>query len=32
MLGDARRCLNKIIKTYPRTEWARKARGELARL
>ncbi len=32
MLGDARRCLNNIIKTYPRTEWARRARGELARL
>jgi hypothetical protein len=32
MLADARRCLSKIVKTYPETDWARKARIELARL
>jgi len=32
MKTDARRCLNNIIKTYPSTEWAVRARAELAKL
>jgi hypothetical protein len=32
MLADARRCLNNIVKTYPDTEWATRARRELSSL
>jgi hypothetical protein len=32
MLADARRCLNNIVKTYPDTEWAVRARQELSSL
>ncbi len=32
MLADARRCLKKITAGYPESEWARKARQELAQL
>ena len=32
MLADARRCLNNIIRAYPKTEWAARARRELAKL
>jgi DNA-binding beta-propeller fold protein YncE len=32
MKKDARRCLNNIIKDYPNTQWATKARQELSRL
>jgi DNA-binding beta-propeller fold protein YncE len=32
MKQDARRCLNNIVKSYPDTEWAAKAKTELAEL
>jgi sugar lactone lactonase YvrE len=32
MIADARRCLNNIIKAYPDTEWAARARRELKSL
>ena len=32
MLADARRCLRNITRDYPKSEWARKARQELAKL
>jgi hypothetical protein len=32
MLADARRCLKNVIKTYPKTEWAARARHKLSRL
>jgi len=32
MLADARRCLMNVIKTYPKTEWAARARRELGSL
>jgi DNA-binding beta-propeller fold protein YncE len=32
MLADARRCLSNIVKTYPDTEWAVRARRELSSL
>jgi len=32
MLADARRCLRNIISTYPKSEWAERARNQLRKL